>query len=476
MNAFLFLADRWIEWGWFGVILAGLDAVAVVRAVLRGHGVTSTLAWLFAILAFPGLGATVYLLLANPSVGRTVRKKIAASTRRHRRRELEQKEPGSVPRLAESLTGVPTTQGNCVELLVEDETAFARIEDELRSARQSIRAEYYIVRNDDTGHRFLELLAARARAGVSVHLLYDAVGSVGLDTARLGAIRAAGGRAEPFLPMNPFRRRWSVHLRNHRKLIIVDGAIVFTGGMNVGDEYSGRSKRKGAQHFRDSHLRIEGPAARYFAEIFAEDWKFAVGEQLDDSSPEALDSPRSGTAEVCPLPSGPDQEWNTSALTYFAGITGARKNCFLTTPYFVPDEPTLTALVTAAKAGVDVRLLLPERCDVPLVAAAARSFYRELLRGGVRIFEYRPSMLHAKTMSVDDRWGIVSSANVDMRSFRLNFELGALVNDEKFTAELSARFLGELADSQEITLAHLARLGLGARLTQGAARLLAPLL
>lgn len=462
---------RFVELGWLGLAIAAIDVVAVGRALLRGHGVTSTLAWIFAILAFPGAGAVAYLLLANPSVRWTVKRKMIA-----KRRSGSSQDTGVDDRmlgLAEGLTGLPATARNRVEALAGDQMAFARIEEVLRAATRSIWAEYYIVRNDETGHRFLDLLAERARAGVAVRLLYDAVGSMGLDAIRVRAIRAAGGVVVPFLPVNPFRRRWAVHLRNHRKLIVVDGAHVFTGGMNVGDEYSGRSRLKGDQHFRDSHLHIEGPAVRHFAEVFIEDWSFAAGEALE---PPAVTAEVTGTALVCPLPSGPDQRWNASAHAFFGGIMSARKTCYLTTPYFAPDEATLFALVTAAQSGVDVRILLPEKCDVPLVGTAARSFYRDLLRGGVRIFEYRPSMLHAKSMVVDDLWGIVGSANVDMRSFRLNFEIGALVHDPVFAVPLTRRFLDELKDSQEITLDGLASEGVARRLAQGAARLMSPLL
>lgn len=476
MQALTFsFAHRFTEWDLSGLVVAAVDIVAIGRALLRGHGVTSTLAWILAILAFPGAGAIAYLLLANPSIRKTVRRKLAASKARPGASQTDS-DDDRVIRLAERLTGLPATSRNRVELLVEDQMAFGRIEEELRAATKSIWVEYYIVRNDETGHRFLDLLAARARAGVAVRLLYDAVGSMRLDAARLRAIRVAGGFAEPFLPLNPFRRRWAVHLRNHRKLIVLDGTTVFTGGMNVGDEYSGRSRLRGGQHFRDSHLRIQGSAVRYFAQVFVEDWLFAVGEPLSLPAASAEPAVVAGSSLVCPLPSGPDQRLNASAHAYFAGIMTARKTCYLTTPYFAPDEATLTALVTAAQSAVDVRILLPARCDVPLVGTAARSFYRDLLRGGVRIFEYRPSMLHAKSMSIDESWGIVGSANVDMRSFRLNFEIGALVRDPGFAADLTLRFLQELEESTEITIEALAREGFAQRFAQAIARLMSPLL
>lgn len=461
---------------WLLAPVAALDALAILRALLRGHGVSSTLAWILAVIAFPGAGALAYLLLANPTVARTVRLRALAA----RGRPAAVLPPGSdgdphVLRLACALTGCRPTAGNRVELLAEDQGAFQRIEEALTAARAAIWAEYYLVRNDETGRRFLALLAARARAGVEVRLLHDAVGSFGLEGPGLRALRAAGGRVAPFLPLNPFRRHWSLHLRNHRKLVVVDGAVAFTGGMNVGDEYSGRSRRKGRRHFQDSHLRIEGPAVVDFAELFAEDWRFATGERLAPPPPGAA-ALGAGGAVVCPLPSGPDQRLNASAHTFFAGIARARRECFLTTPYFVPDEPTIRALVSAARGGVDVRVLVPARSDVRLTGLAGRSYYRELVRGGVRIFEYQPSMLHAKTMVVDGSWGIVGSANVDMRSFRLNFEIGAVVHEPAFAAALAARFHQELAASAEVRLRTIYQRRLGQRVLLGLARLLSPLL
>jgi len=199
--------------------------------------------------------------------------------------------------------------------------------------------------------------------------------------------------------------------------------------MNVGDEYSGRARWKGKQYFHDTHLSLRGPAVWDLAATFAEDWRFATGESLEPPPPPEPSCPGS---IVTVVPSGPDQEYNANALTYFAGIASARRRCWLQSPYFIPDQPTTQALLSAQMRGVDVRVLLPERCDLRLVGAAARTYYRELLRGGVRIFEYQPSMLHGKVMVVDGAWALVGSANVDVRSFRLNFELGALVVDAAF--------------------------------------------
>jgi len=472
----------WLDLSWpsphlpaLTVLLVTLDLVAVARALTRGHGVESTLAWILGIVAFPGVGAVAYLLVANPSIRRT---------RRRRRVHVERRrgEPGPAgpdlrsesPLLAAAVaaTGYGATPGNRVRLLVDDEAAFQQLEAAIQGARRSVWAEYYIVRDDETGRRFLDLLTERARAGVDVRLLYDAVGSIGLDARRLAAIREAGGRVEPFLPVNPLRRRWAVHLRNHRKIVLVDGETAFTGGMNVGDEYSGRARRRGAWHFRDAHLSLAGPAVADLALVFADDWSFAAGDE--PALPPA--APPGDGAMVALVPSGPDQLVNASGLVYFTGIATARRRCWLTTPYFVPDGPTVRALVASALRGVDVRVLLPARCDVALAGHAARSFYPELLQAGVRIYEYGAAMLHAKTLVVDERWAVVGSANVDMRSFRLNFELGVALDDPGVVEELALRFEGDQGNAVEISRAALAHLSVATRLGRGLARLASPIL
>jgi cardiolipin synthase len=278
-----------------------------------------------------------------------------------------------------------------------------------------------------------------------------------------------------FLPINPLRRRWAVHLRNHRKILVVDGSTAMTGGMNVGDEYSGQLGRRGPRAWRDTLLVLDGPAAAAFAEVFAEDWSFATGteEILEVESGAAAES---GGSLVSVLPSGPDQEANAARLAYFAGITSAVSRCWIASPYFIPDGPTNRALVTAALRGVDVRILLPEKNDVTLMGPAARSYYTALVRAGARIFEYRPAMLHAKSMSVDGRWCLIGSANVDVRSFWLNFEISALVFDPEFASGLEAQFEKDLAQSREITPEILSGRGFWAALGEGVARLMSPLL
>lgn len=494
------------------IALALLDVYAIYQVVSRGVGAEGSLAWLLAIVLLPGLGSLAWIVVAGPSLQRTVRAR-REQTEAFRVRlppgatrappgariqagptavPPEARDPdlpagfdASILHLTTRLTRLAPTRGNHVELF--DEDAFEAIEQALAAARHSIWAEYYLIRSDDTGSRFLDLLARRAADGLDVRLVYDAVGSLGIDGKRLAALRRAGGRVAGFLPVNPLRKRWALHFRNHRKLIVVDGQLAFTGGMNIGNEYSGslglrRRRRERLEagvapdllHFRDAHLRITGPAVGDLSLTFAEDWAFATGEEL---VPPGSPPPMPGGSEVVAVvPSGPDEAYNSNGLVYAAGIAAARRRVWLTNAYFLPGPIMIGSLLSAAMRGVDVRVLVPAHSDVRLVQAAARFYYGLLVRGGVRLFEYQPSLLHAKTLVVDGDWSVVGSANVDVRSFRLNFELGAVVVGQDFARRMEEIFQEDLANAVEIGEAWLAGYGRWQRLRDGAARLLAPLL
>jgi cardiolipin synthase len=461
-----------------------LGVVAIGFALSRRRGFASTVSWVLAIIALPFAGAIGYLLLANPIVHRTRDRKQLASLKARgaaapppspASEAMARMEPAarSVFQLAQRLTEMPATVGNRVEIFTDNHAAFEAIRKAILAARRFIWAEYYIVHDDSTGRRFLELLTERAREGLDVRLLYDAVGSSGLDGDLLEKLQAAGGRVEAFLPVNPLRRRWAVHLRNHRKILVADGEVGFTGGMNIGDEYSGGGRRRKARPWRDTHLSVHGPGVRDLASIFLEDWCFAADECLE-LSPAAHRA--DGSAVVSALPSGPDQETNATGLVYFSSIALAAKRCWVTSPYFIPDEPTLRALESAGLRGVDMRVLVPRMNDVPFLAPAMRSYYPRLVRAGVRVFEYLPTMLHAKTMVVDGQWGLIGSANLDMRSFRLNFEASLLVYDPAFVRQLEQQFEADLGASCEVSPSALADRSLAATLGEGAAQLLSPIL
>lgn len=472
----------------FGTLLAFLDVVVVAVTLLvlvgRRRNVHVTLAWIGLVVSFPFVGPALYFLFAGFRVRRVGRRKRFSAEKVRAHLNLLFGGPGVEPTdapvlaLASRLTGFPLTAGNRLTLLTGNEAASTEKDDAIRAARRSVWAEYYIVESDETGRSFLSLLAARALEGLDVRLLYDAVGSSGIDEDGLCALRRSGGKTAAFLPVNPFRRRWSTHLRNHRKLLVLDAERAFTGGANVGDEYSGfpiRRRSRPGRAWRDTHILVEGPAARQLARVFAEDWVFQADERLL-FPPAAERDHGPGGPIVAVVPSGPDQEENATALAWFSAIGLARSRCWITSPYFVPDEPTQRALVTAALRGVDVRLLLPLLSDAPVVSWAALSFLPPLLSAGVRIWRYAPTVLHAKTMVVDGRMSLVGSANLDVRSFLWNFELGLVVHDAPFAASLEEVFNRDLEASEEVDLRWWYDHGRAWRLTTSAARLLSPLL
>lgn len=458
----------------------GLAGVAAGFVVSRRRGANDTLAWLFAIAAFPVVGALAYFALANPHVQRPKRRKIEAAQRVRGENPPPAELPTQLdcsPAVRSVLQGMtratllPPTTGNRVALLTDNAAAFSAKELAMREAKRSIWAEYYSVHDDATGRRFLDVLRARAAEGIEVRLLIDAVGCYDINAGAVAALRAAGGRVEAFLPVNPLRRRWAVHLRNHRKILVVDGTVGFVGGMNVGDRYAGSGRRRSLR-WRDTHMRIEGPAARDLARVFDEDWCFMTGECLRLDAP----APGEGETTVAILPSGPDQPENAAGLAWFSCIGLAVERCWLTTPYFAPTSAILTALTSAARRGVDVRVLVPVRTDLRLMDQVNRSYYPALVEAGVRVFEYQPAMVHAKTLVVDTAVSFIGSANVDMRSFQLNFEAGAVIADPAFAGLMEVQFESDLTDSREVQVGAVRRVSLLSAALQGAAQVLAPLL
>lgn len=458
----------------FALVAVALSIFAAIRALSRPHGVAATYGWLLAIFALPWIGALIYFAVASPYLPRT------RARRRRERTSIAPATPLRSPpdpvglfRLCERLTGLPATAGNSVTWLGSGAPAFEQLEAAIASARTSIRAQYYIIQNDATGARFLDLLAERAAAGVTVHLLYDALGTSRLDPTRLARLLAAGGKAASFLPLNPLRRRWSVHLRNHRKLVLIDTARAFTGGMNVGDEYAGR--RHPPERFHDALIRLEGPVIEDLDHVFMEDWAYATDEVLEHG-PYPMPAPHGVPAAV--IQSGPDQRVNAHRYGFFSMINTANNRLWLTSPYFVPDVVTMRALCAAAYRGVDVRILVPTRArmDVPLVGWATRATFQPLAEAGVRIFEYAPSMLHAKTLLVDADLCLIGSANLDVRSMQLNFEMSVLVQDERLATALAQRFTADLERSEEITLDRITAQNPLRRMGYRLARLLSPLM
>jgi cardiolipin synthase len=330
---------------------------------------------------------------------------------------------------------------------------------------------YYIWEADFTGIRLREALVRAARRGVKVRLLLDDVGSRQANTAFFAPLVAAGGRVERFLKVNILSRRLNLNNRNHRKVVVVDGYLGFTGGMNVGDVYAGRG-----EPWRDLHASIEGAVVNSLQEVFCQDWFHATGRNLVNAHYFPSVAAR-GEIHAQFLASGPaDARWQTIYTVLFAAMNLAQRRIWIETPYFVPDRSLLLSLQTAALRGVDVRLLLPGRSDHPLVLYAGRSFIDDLLAAGVRIFELHSAMPHAKAVTVDGVFATLGSANMDQRSFRLNFEGNLFFYGEAIASRLEDDFVSLCAMATEVTSVERETLSQWQRLAENSARILAPLL
>jgi cardiolipin synthase len=378
-------------------------------------------------------------------------------------------------RLAQATTGLPASTAQSVRLLVDGAATYAALLEAIAGARRHVHLEYYIFAADRTGTAVRDALVERARAGVAVRLLLDAVGSSATPRRFFAPLLAAGGQLAWFHPLR-FGRFWQrpwINLRSHRKIAIIDGAIALTGGINVTDE---ENESLRADAYRDLHLRLTGDVVRSLQLVFVEDWAYATGERNFISAVNAeTPAPSPGPMPVQVLTSGPDSSWEAIHRMHVAAIHAAHRRVWLTTPYFVPSEAALLALTSAALAGLDVRLLVPRRCDSLFVTLAARSYFDELHAAGVKVYEYGPRMLHSKALLVDESLAIVGSANFDHRSFSLNFEVSMLFDEPAIAGEL-ARFIESEFGRAPRVREDRPRPLWTVRLPEALARLLAPLL
>jgi cardiolipin synthase len=367
----------------------------------------------------------------------------------------------------------PVTTGNDVTFYHEGRSAFAAMRDAIESARRHIHLEYFIIQPDATGQKLLDILARKAAAGVEVRLLYDAVGSRRLHRWTLRRLREAGGKVHAFLPLNLLRRRVQVNLRDHRKLLIVDGRIAFTGGLNIGDEYLGLNPRFG--YWRDTHVRLEGPAVNELQMVFIENWHFAADEELRGAAYFPVPPVRAGL-DVQIIDSGPDRELKAIREMYFAAILRAQQRVWIASPYFVPDAGLLDALCLAGRLGLDVRLLGQFHPDKWVPYFAGRFYWANVLNAGVRVYQYTKGMMHSKVMLVDGQWASVGTANMDNRSLHLNFEVNCLFYSPAAVAELEEAFRRDLLTSIRLKPRVYAQRPLAGRLVENACRLMSPVL
>jgi cardiolipin synthase len=498
--AMVWLAEAWDEFSdWLPYLLAVAGFVATVLCsawvLMTKSEASSAIAWILLILFVPIAGIILFFFFGYQHVNRPLQRK--------RRHKLLYERPANPPsydstarqlrplgadeghlegldqsiaRLAYRLGGYHVTEGNDIDFYHEGQPAFDAMFEAIRAAKHHVHVCVFIFQPDNLGAQFLELLAAKAKEGVEVRLLYDAMGSHRLRCRLLRPLHEAGGSTSVFLPINPLRRRLQINMRNHRKIMVVDGRVGFIGGLNIGDEYVGKNKYFG--FWRDTHLRLRGPGVVDLQRVFVEDWSFAAGEnlQLKDDAPYFTAHLANGPYAVQVIDSGPDRDLKTIREVTFAAILKAQKRVWIASPYFVPDAGILDALRLAAYHGLDVRFLGQFRPDKWLPQYAARYYWGDVLRAGVQVYQYTRGMMHAKVMLIDDDFASVGTANLDNRSMFLNFEVNCLIYSPQAVKNLETSFLADFRASIKLDKGVYARRPLAGRLAENACRLLSPIL
>jgi cardiolipin synthase len=473
------VADISWLWGFFWFLVEVLGIFLALRAVLIARTPQSAIGWAIALVVVPILAIPFFLVFGESRFSGYTRAGTGNCSRldgalRATARHLDIHRSGIAEhwtdgfRIAENLSGLPATGGNAVRLLVDGDATFDAIFRAIDAARESVWVQFFIIRDDGIGRALGERLLAAAARGVECLVMYDQVGSKALPQSWRDRLVTGGVQVQPFVTNRQHGRHFQINFRNHRKLVIADGRVAFVGGLNVGDEYMGRSKTFGP--WRDTHMRIEGPSVAGFQVPFLEDWNYAT-----KSLPRfGLRSQPAGGAVVFPVASGPAEEWGVCAAVFLSVIQDAQKRLWLASPYFVPSSPLLYDICHAALRGVDVRIILPRMADHILPWLSAFTYYPRLRAAGVKVWRYQPGFMHQKVLLADDDFALVGSINLDYRSFMLNFELSAAVQDRTFAADVEKMFLADFDRSLPEDLRKFEDGSLAFRLKCRAAALMSP--
>lgn len=464
-------------------LLSIAGGITAVHAVFHARSAQGSTAWAIALVAAPIMSLPLYLIFGRNRFSGYVDARrdadIAHDWIAEKARTVCHNYRSNLPdyggRLSflERLAHLPFTRGNRVELLVNGDTAFPAMFNSMRNAKSYILIQFFIVRDDDLGRQLKDLLIQKAREGVSVYFLYDQMGSRKLPGSYIRECRDAGVRMASFRSSKFIANPLQINFRNHRKVLVVDGDLAFVGGLNVGDEYLGKSERFGP--WRDTHATIEGPSADALQLIFAEDWHWATGDTIEGLEWETRLA-KGGEADVLVLPSGPADDYETCNLMFVHAIHSAQHRFWIASPYFVPNAEVLSALQVAGLRGVDVRILLPANPDHRMVYLA--SFYFIKLTGakGIRFFRYNEGFMHQKAFLIDDFGVGIGTANLDNRSFRLNFEITMLSVNYALAKKVEAMFESDFIRSKQVSHEEVDDRNVMFKLAAAGARLLSPIL
>jgi len=465
-------------------------ALGISIIFLERKNATSIWAWMMVLLFIPILGFILYLIFGMPIYNRRiftwdtksrlgVKKAVKAQLHALQERNFSFKNK-EIAKYEDLIylnlknDDAIFTQDNEIEVFTDGHRKFDRLIEDLEEARDHIHLQYYIVRADGLGERIAKVLIKKAKEGVDVRVLFDDLGSRRLNNRFIKRLRKAGIQVEAFFPSKLIPNlNLKINYRNHRKLGIIDGKIGYIGGFNVGDEYLGKDPKFG--YWRDTHLRIKGSAVQNMQTRFILDWNQASRDDiLYDERYYATDP--SGDAGVQIVSSGPDRDWEQIKNAYIKMIMSAKEYIYIQTPYFIPDESLKDALQIAVLSGIDVKIMIPNKPDHPFVYWATLSSSGDLLNAGADIYIYQNGFLHAKTIVVDGKIASVGTANIDVRSFRLNFEVNAFLYNEEITKKLVHAFHEDIKLSTQMTKQLYNKRSLGIRFKEAISRLISPVL
>jgi len=454
--------------------LSSIDAVMSTRTS------QGAIAWAVSLNTFPYLAVPAYWVLGRSHFeGYVDARQDGDNEIRHivlQARELtmdvrsQRSSESQASYAGEQIAKIPYLRGNEVELLVDGKETFDSVFAGIEAAKEYILVQFFIVKDDEIGRELHSRLLAKAREGVRVYFLYDEIGSNALSKSYINELREAGAEILDFHTRKGPGNRFQINFRNHRKIVVVDGHTAWVGGHNVGDEYMGRDPEFG--HWRDTHVRITGPAALGAQLSFLEDWYWATGKALEFGWAPHL--PEGEGKDVLIFPTGPADRLESATLMFLTAINSASERLWIASPYFVPDESLMNALHLAALRGVDVRIIIPDKADHALVWLAAYSFFEEAAETGIRFFRYMDGFLHQKVLLIDNDISAIGTANFDNRSFRLNFEIMAVVADRAFNAEVEQMLLADMEKSVEMQPGDLDKKSYWFKLGTRLARLTAP--
>ncbi|WP_188991640.1 cardiolipin synthase [Paenibacillus nasutitermitis] len=465
--------------------------LAITVMFLERRNIGVTWAWLMVLLFLPVVGFAVYLLFGQNlskrklyKIGRRSRIMMAALIENQRKDFLENHITFTDTAMAEyrdmifmnlSSGYALYSQNNSVDIFTNGTDKFECLFKDIEQAKESIHMMYYIVQNDSLARRMAEALTRKAKEGVQVRFLYDDIGSHHLNRHFFDGLKAAGGQVSAFFPSKIPYLNFRVNYRNHRKLVIIDGVIGYIGGFNIGDEYLGIDRRFG--FWRDTHLRLTGNSVQQMQSQFLLDWNLASPFMIRGSEHGMFkEAEESGDVGIQIVSSGPNQTLEQIKNAYIKMINSAKVSIYIQTPYFIPDESLMDALKMAVLSGVDVRMMIPSKPDHKMVYLASFSYLGDLMEQGMKCYLYEKGFMHAKTIVVDGKVASVGTANVDIRSFKLNFEVNAVIYDTNTATRLKDIFEEDMLDSRELTYEAYCNRSLYQRFKESCTRLLSPIL